>query len=85
MSDEELEKYVKDKLKEDESTIMWSYIVALESVLTKNKLISAEDFHKLKDYCFDEIVNKKISNMSDEEKEQIEALSKFGKLFGGLI
>jgi uncharacterized protein with PIN domain len=85
MSDEELEKYVRDKLKKDDTTMIWSHIAAIECVITKNKLISQETFKELVDRCFDEIVTQKISNMSDEERQQIEALSRFGKLFGGLI
>ena len=85
MSDEELEKYVKDKLKKDGTTMIWASIAAIECVLTKHKLISNETFKELVERCFDEIVTQQIANMSDEEKKQVEALSKFGKLFGGLI
>lgn len=85
MSDEELEKYVRDKLKKDNTTMIWSHIAAIECVITKNKLISQEAFKELVDRCFDEIVTQQIANMSDEEKEQVKSLSKFGKLFGGLI
>ena len=85
MSDEELEKYVRDKLKKDNTTMIWASIAAIECVLTKHKLISNENFKELVERCFDEIVTQQISKMSDEEKKQIESLSKFGKLFGGLI
>ena len=85
MSDDEIKEFMKDNKKNNYQLGISATLTAIITILIKNNITTEEEFKKIQKYCLEKARNEQINRMTDEDKQQLEALKKFNDLFGNVF
>ena len=84
MSNDEIKDFIKDNEENNYQLGVSATLTAIITILINRGITTQDEFKKIQEYALEKVMEEQIKNMSDTEKEQIEAMKKFSDLFGGL-
>lgn len=85
MSDDEIKEFMKDNEENNYQLGISATLIAIITILIKNNITTEEEFKKIQKYCLEKAKDEQINRMTDEDKQQLEALKKFNDLFGNVF
>lgn len=85
MSDDEIKEFMKDNEENNYQLGISATLTAIITILIKNNITTEEEFKKIQKYCLEKVKEEQINRMTDEDKQQLEALKKFNDLFGNVF
>ena len=85
MSDDEIKEFMKDNEENNYQLGISATVTAIITILIKNNITTEEEFKKIQKYCLEKVKEEQINRMTDEDKQQLEALKKFNDLFGNVF
>lgn len=85
MSDDEIKEFMKDNEENNYQLGISATLTAIITILIKNNITTEEEFKKIQKYCLEKVKDEQINRMTDEDKQQLEALKKFNDLFGNVF
>ena len=81
----EIKEFMKDNEENNYQLGISATLTAIITILIKNNITTEQEFKKIQEFCLEKVRDEQINRMTDEEKQQIEAIKKYNDLFGGLI
>lgn len=85
MSDDEIKEFMKDNEENNYQLGISATLTAIITILIKNNVTTEEEFKRIQKYCLEKVKEEQINRMTDEDKQQLEALKKFNDLFGNVF
>ena len=85
MSDDEIKEFMKDNEENNYLLGISATLTAIITILIKNNITTEKEFKKIQKYCLEKVKEEQINRMTDEDKQQLEALKKFNDLFGNVF
>jgi len=85
MSDDEIKEFMKDNEENNYPLGIAATLTAIITILIKNNITTEEEFKKIVEYSLEKTREEQINRMTDEDKQQLEALKKFNDLFGNVF
>lgn len=85
MSDDEIKEFMKNNEENNYQLGISATLTAIITILIKNNITTEEEFKKIQKYCLEKVKDEQINRMTDEDKQQLEALKKFNDLFGNVF
>lgn len=85
MSDDEIKEFMKKNEENNYQLGISATLTAIVTVLIKNNITTVEEFKKIVEYSLEKAREEQINRMTDEDKQQLEALKKFNDLFGNVF
>lgn len=85
MSDDEIKEFMKDDEENNYQLGVSATLTAIITILIKNNITTEKEFKKIQKYCLEKVKEEQINRMTDEDKQQLEALKKFNDLFGNVF
>lgn len=85
MSDDEIKEFMKDNEENNYRLGISATLTAIITILIKNNITTEKEFKKIQKYCLEKVKEEQINRMTDEDKQQLEALKKFNDLFGNVF
>lgn len=85
MDNGEIKDFIKNNEENNYQLGISATLTAIITILIKNNITTEEEFENIQEFCLEKAMQKQIDNLSDTEKEYIEAMKKFSDLFGGLV
>ena len=85
MNEEEILEFLKDNDENNYQLGISATLTAIITILIKNNIVNEKEFQEIQKYSLEKVKKEQIRRMSDEEKQQLEAIKKFfGINLGGL-
>lgn len=84
MSNDEIKDFIKDNEENNYQLGVSATLTAIITILINKGITTMDEIKKIQEYALEKVREEQIKNMSDTEKEQIEAMKKFSDLFGGV-
>lgn len=85
MNNDEIKDFIKNNEENNYQLGISATLTAITTILINKGITTMDEFKKIKEYALEKVREEQIKNMTDAEKEQIEAMKKFSDLFGGLV
>lgn len=85
MSNDEIKEFMKNNEENNYQLGISATLTAIITVLIKNNITTEKEFKKIQKVCLEKVKEEQINRMTDEEKQQIEALKTFNDLFGNVF
>lgn len=84
MTDEEIIDFIKKSDENTQQIKISAAIASLIDILIRNKITTLEEYNILQEKYLEHVRVEQVRRMTPEERQQIEAASKFSELFGNL-
>ena len=84
MSNDEIKDFIKDNEENNYQLGVSATLTTIITILIDKGITTQDEFHKIQEISLEKARQKQINNLSDTEKEYIEAMKKFSDLFGGV-
>lgn len=85
MNDDEIKEFMKNNEENNYQLGISATLTAIITILIKNNITTEKEFKKIQKYCLEKVKEEQINRMTDEDKQQLEALKKFNDLFGNVF
>lgn len=85
MSDDEIKEFMKNNEENNYQLGISATLTAIITILIKNNITTEKEFKKIQKYCLEKVKEEQINRMTDEDKQQLEALKRFNDLFGSVF
>lgn len=84
MSNDEIKDFIKDNEENNYQLGVSATLTAIITILINKGITTMDEFKKIQKAAMERTRQIQIDNLSDTEKEYIEAMKKFSDLFGGV-
>lgn len=85
MSDDEIKEFMKNNEENNYQLGISATLTAIITILIKNNITTEKEFKRIQKYYLEKVKEEQINRMTDEDKQQLEALKKFNDLFGNVF